>query len=168
MEKVNQYLLYLSGVINENQYIEALEGKNTIEDSKTDTAENKRILQRLTVKLGQKANSHLPLLRHISKNEEAAELFMELIKQLSTARASRVKSLVGKNDEKDNEEESSYNDINILTRRLEVKLGEKDANKFKPLIRHVSKNKNLLAEFERLIKELALLNPSKVNVIYKK
>lgn len=162
MKKADNYLLYLSGIINESQYHEEVEAKNNVSSETDDPKATQRMLRRLTVKIGEKANTYLPLLKYLSRNERALELFLELIEQLTLVQPSRVKGLLNKNTE-DSEVSS---DLKGLLRGLSAKLGEK-SNRYVPLLTYISKNKNMKEAFEGLVKELSLLSPSKGKNIVK-
>jgi hypothetical protein len=161
MKKVDNYLLYLSGVISENQYHEEVEAKNDSSAEEVDPKETQRVLKKLSVRIGEKANTYLPLLKYLSKNKQALQLFVGLVDQLVLVQVSRVKGLFEPKNSAD-----MPIDLRNLVRSLGVKLGEK-SNTYVPLLRYVIKNKNMKESFEHLVKELSLLSPSKGKNIIK-
>lgn len=99
MEK--NYLLYLSGVINENQYYE---GTNENETEGMEMPEFKKLMSRLTVKLGDKANKYVPLLRYIAKNKNLLPQFEGLVEDLMKLQASTGKGILKSVDNKNKPE----------------------------------------------------------------
>lgn len=71
MKKADNYTLYLSGVINENEYDGTTEPVNAQDLGK--------LLQKLTMKLGEKANTYKPLLTYIKNRPELVSLLDDLI-----------------------------------------------------------------------------------------
>jgi hypothetical protein len=163
MKKADNYILYLSGLITENQLIESIEKNN---ENNLDPPEIKRLLQRLSIKIGEKANRYTPLIKHVAKDKIAVNLFAELIENLSLAATAKIKSVLD-NKDINSKEEVLPSDLSRLLRRLQTRLGEAGGNKYLPLIKHVAKKKDLLASFEELIKNLGLINPGTVKGIIK-
>lgn len=163
MKKVDNYLLYLSGVISENQYHEAKNDTPDVDGYKpgVDSVKIKNIIPKLSVKLGEKTNTYLPLLRYVSKNEKALSLFSELIESLVLVQTSRVKGIVEPKNSEDADPE-----VMRMVQRLSSKLGEK-TNRYVPLIRWILKNKDMVELFERLVRELSLMSPGRGKNIIK-
>lgn len=109
MKKANKDTLYLSGVINENQYYSKEEfhplavGKSDdsnlalqpLDDEdhepEMELPEFKQLMRKLSIRIGGKANTYVPLVRYIAKNKNMLPMFEELIEDVA-----KLQSSIGK------------------------------------------------------------------------
>lgn len=87
MKKADDYLLYLSGVISENQYHEGT-NEEPAKDEAMELPEFKKLMAKLTNRLGEKSNKYVPLLKYVARNKNMLPMFEELIEDVSKLQAS--------------------------------------------------------------------------------
>jgi hypothetical protein len=144
MERVNDYLLRLSGVISENQYFDI------IENNELATApEVKQLLQKLSVRLGNKRNVFDPVLNVIKNNKNLLDVFNRMLLKLATTNPAQAKSRVG-NAFRDN----SRTALRTGGKRINDRLLDDDAD-YKLLFNYFAAKRPELRElFEQLVNEL--------------
>lgn len=84
--------LYLSGVINENQYHEEMDMED--DDGVMELPQFKRMMSKLSVRMGDKANNYLPLLKYIAKKEDLLAMFESLVEELMGLQTATGKSIL--------------------------------------------------------------------------
>lgn len=80
MKKADNYTLYLSGLINEAQ----LDG----DEPQTNIQDTKKILDKLSIKFGQKANTYRPLIVYLKNKPDLLALLDDLIGRVGEMKSS--------------------------------------------------------------------------------
>lgn len=94
MQRANDHLLYLSGVISESVYLDRVLHE-TISESVT-SSEARNLLFQLSKRIGEKRmNAYAPILNTIKNNKNLLEVFTRLLTTLASSNPSQMRSKFG-------------------------------------------------------------------------
>lgn len=94
MQRANDHLLYLSGVISESAYLDRVLHE-TISESVT-SLQAKNLLLQLSKRIGEKRmNAYAPILNTIKNNKNLLEVFTRLLTTLASSNPSQMQSKFG-------------------------------------------------------------------------